>query len=431
MHQATKLLMAYLTLSFIIPYLLNLAFDTEPIFRLPLGSERAVFWFLVSILLSVSTVLIAKWVPTIGVKKKYPLKKIGRKFLLIYLIIGALIVFLTLNLNLAQWRYRAVGISDSPLIALISIFQYSLTFILFWILITDHALLLSRKPFHLILKLLILFNLIGGMNGLGSALFALFFLIILVFPKVALPIMFKLDNTNRKKSKYTKLKKFLALIFTVLIISALIQPLLLRGITAKSGIENDFEGHVLAHTSFNYLINRHSVHMAQALASLEDGADPNNLSIVKNAFLYRIDVLLGKPFGINKPEISSYSRKALLQFSNFDRINDRGGSSPGLLAAFFMSFPLVFAFPFLTIFLLLISNFINYLFFSQPKMKWTGAFVISYFFVNFYLSSPFDVLVPGPQMGIVIATIIMSTWRASEKYDNTALMGRSNKSQLA
>ena len=420
MRQANKLLMAFLAMEFIIPFFLNIAFDTEPIFRTPLHLETVVFWFCAAVLLYSVTVFFADALPIIGSKKVYALKPISHKFLLIFLVLNIAIVFSTFSLNLVQWRYSLVGISDRPLLALFAFSQFFITFILFWILIADHPLLLSRKPFHFLLKLLIAANLLGSINGLGTTLLALFFLTLMVLPNVILPWMFKLDSAKLKTRTTSKALSFIALPLVILLLA---QPLLIRGFTAKSGADADIALNIAAHTSFNYIINRHSVHMSQTLAALEDGPDPENLSIVKNSFLYRANILFGKPFQITKPEISSYARKALVQFSDFGPVNPRGGSSPGLLATFFMSFPLVFAFPFLFVFLVILSNFTNYLLFSQPKLTWIGAFILSYFFVRLYLDSPFDTLLPGPPMGILIFTIIMSFRRVVPKHTQTSSLG--------
>jgi hypothetical protein len=253
------------------------------------------------------------------------------------------------------------------------------------------------------------------MNGLGTALFAMFFCLVIIFPNYMLAWTFE---TKPNKNGNFNRHKFFSLVILPIAIALFTIPFLALGFAAKTGAMSSekftLSSNIVAHTSFNYLINRHSVHMSQALAALEDGYDFDNLAIIGNSFRYRVDVLLGKPRNITKPEISSYSRQALLQFSDFGPVNPRGGSTPGLYASFFMSFPIIFALPFLLIYILIVSNFFNYIFYSQAKLTRFGALVVSYFVMGNLLDSPFDMLVPGPQMITLVALVILSFRRYSE-----------------
>jgi hypothetical protein len=322
---------------------------------------------------------------------------------------------MTFQLSLTQYRYGAVGISDSPVLGLVAFFQYTIVLLVFWVIICDQSLLRSKMPFHILIKFLMTICIIGGVNGLGSALFALFFCLVISFPNYMLAWMFRSKSSKKwNVNKY----KFLSFLFIPALIAFLATPFLTLGFQAKSGsnatTDFTFSQNINAHTSFNYLINRHSVHMSQALASIEDGYDFDNLAIVGDSFKYRMNILLGKPLNIQKPEISSYSRKALLQFSDFGPVNPRGGSTPGLFATFIMSFPIIFALPFLFMFILIVSNLLNYIFYSQPKLTRLGAFVFSYFVLGLFLDSPPDLLVPGPQMFLLAFLVILSLRRYSK-----------------
>ena len=412
MRQATPLLLTYLALEYIIPFVLNSYIDTEPLFRLPLDNKEAVDIFIISLIISALAIFFSAAMPVIGKKKKYPLKPINHNFLFSYLSISLVFTLFTFVFNLSQWRYSQIGISEQPTIAFIAFLQFFTVLVFLWILISDHKLLLSKKSNAMLIKFLLAASIIGGINGLGGALFAMFAIPLILAPKLTLPWIFRINVTNGRNKSSLKILSFILLP----LIALLLTPMLINiGLYAKSGPNAKATNPISLYNTTSYLINRHSVHMSQALASIEDGYAINNLQIIQNSFLYRTNLLLGKPSEIERPLISSYSRKALLQFADFEGdINPRGGSSPGVLATFSMTFPPFFHLTFLFLFFLIVASFINYVLYSQPKLTWAGCLIICYFFLRIFLDSPADFFVPGPHMLALIVTIFLASRRKGE-----------------
>ena len=405
MRQSGKILYTYMFMVYIIPFIFNYFLDTKPIFRTPLDSTYAIIIFTLTIIVLFIFINLFNRLPVIGKNKNSRLKPISYNFLFFYLFGFFIVNCATYYFDLVQWRYQpGLHISENPIIALIAFFQYTFPFILIWIIITDQEFLLSKKPFILILKALLLINVIGGINGFGSALFALLTVLLIIFPKIILSLIFS------KFIKFSFKKIIIYLLLISPIIFLIILPLSNLAFVSKSGKNIDYESQVADHATLDYLINRHSVHMSQTLSAIDDGPNIENLMIIKNSFKYRLNVLLGKPFDIVKPEISSYSRQALVQFVEV-KLHPTGGSSPGVLASYFMTFPLLSLYPLLIFHFLIIIMFMNYLLYSQPQFSLIGCFVLSYFFLGIPLSSPFDIFTPGPQMIILITIIFMSLRR--------------------
>jgi hypothetical protein len=417
MNQAPRVLFVYFVITYIIPFGLFSVLDTTPIFRTPMESSYAVLWYIVTIALCCCVIALTMKQRIRGAVRLAPLQPISHRFLIWYLALNTLALVMSSSLGLVQWRYGSVGITDVPILALFALFYFGLMVVALWVLIADHSLLLSRSGKHMLLKVLLGVNIIGSINGLGTALFALFYVTILVSPQVMLGILFFSDDVSAASGNRTVVRRrvgvFAGAVIVCILLVNVAQPLFERGLVAKSG--NDaLADRALAfneYTGTEYLINRHSVHMSQALASIDDGWSPDNLMIVPAAFAYRFDVLLGRPYALRKPVISSYSRQALVQFANFLNVNPRGGSSPGILATFSMSFPLPVALLMTALFLLIVAKYLNYLLYRQPRLTIVGAILLNYFFMGLLLDSPFDAFVPGPQMLIVLAFLWLSTKR--------------------
>lgn len=405
-----KIVIAYLAITYIIPFILNLLFDTQPLFRTPLDVERVVLWMMAFNLIGLAAVFISQYTPGIRPKRHGRLKPIPFWIVFTIMLMTLASSLYSHSYNLIQWRYSTVGLAQHPDRMLIAVLQMLLPVLAFWVIITDHALLKSKKKGNLLLRAGLILSLVLSVNGLGSAVSAMFLSFVLGFPNYALPFIFK-DACATGRNKPRKMLRSVIIVITAFIVA---QPVFNLGVQAKSGRSADLELASESYLAVAYLVNRHSVHMASAAASILDGHDYDNLAILPAAYAYRIGVILGLSSGDEKPLMSSYSRLALVQFADFDNINERGGSSPGVLATITMSFPLWFS-PFaFFVYCIFLVKLLDFVFARQKPFTWIGAAAFAYFPLRLITDSPADFFLPGPVL-LVMCCVALA---AARRYRN-------------
>ena len=257
----------------------------------------------------------------------------------------------------------------------------------------------------MLVKTLILFGLVFSINGLGSIFVTLLFALVFIAPQSMLILLFS-DSSNYRKKIY----RYLGIAIILPLVSI---PLIMAGLYSKSGVggeeeESSFQENTLVYTGLNYLINRHSVHLSSLAASLEDGPNYADITIPIDATVFRLKVVTGLDPDAQKPEINSFSRRALLQFADFRNINPRGGSSPGLLASITMVLPLplaIFCVFFATFLLIKLTDLILC---RQPPLSFIGALTFAYIPFKLVTDSPFDLLIPGPVIITLFFVFILS-----------------------
>jgi len=402
LSRGAKILVAYLLLEYIIPLVLNLAFDTQPFFRLPIDSSTILLTLIFLISVYIFAVFIANYTPSVVPNKVTPLKPLSRSTLLVFSIVCIVVGILNFIDGMAQWRYGPGIRSGNSILMLIAALQSLLPVVCYWVLITDHKMLVSRKSRDIKIKLLLSSALVLSMNGLSGIIMTALFLFVFIMPRVALQVLFVNKNGNKKHRSSEK-----TIIFFFLI-PVLVASLFSLGLYTKSGTKYSLKDSVATYTGIEYLVNRHSVHLAIAAASIDDGPDINTLSIPLKTIVYRSKVLLGIEPNAKKPEISTFSRLALVQFANYENVNPRGGASPGLIGSITMIFPLMFAAIFLFIAVILCVKSIDFILCRQPYFSWIGAFCFAYIPLRFVLDSPFDILLPGPTLLVVLFLLFMS-----------------------
>jgi len=242
-----------------------------------------------------------------------------------------------------------------------------------------------------------------SINGFGSIAVTLLFVLVFIAPKSILGFLFN-DPVNKNISlfKYMVIP-ILALFFipTILGFSSF----------AKSGGRTTTYEILSVHTDFNYLVNRHSVHLSSLAASIEDGSKFSNISIPFETASWRLKKISGIDPEAKKPDISSFARLALLRFADFENINPKGGSSPGLFASLTMILPLPLAIVgiFLVIFFFVRS--IDFILCRQPPFSWMGAFIFAYVPLRYVTDSPLDLFIPGPVTILLVLLILLSLRR--------------------
>ena len=397
-----KIFIAYLFIDYIFPLLINLFYDSNPIFRLPIYNTTVLFTLITLISVAIIAVIAARYAPTITPINRGPIKPLPISVIVIFSLIAIYVGYGIITSGLSGWRYIASeSISDNSSLLYASVVQMLMPVLCFWVLITDHQLILSRSLPAMFVKGIMLLGVISSINGLGSAFFTLIFTLVFIAPKSTIGFLFK-NSINTKT-----LKRFFSYSLLLLFLPILVLPIFLAGSFAKSG-NFDLEASAIAHAGLNYLINRHSVHLSSAAASIEDGSNHSDLGIPFDTAAFRVKVLTGLDPNAKKPDISTFSRLALVQFADFRNINPKGGSSPGLLASLTMILPMPFAILSTFFVTFILVKFCDFILFRQPPFSWMGALVFAYLPFKFVTDSPIDLIIPGPPLIILLCVLLLS-----------------------
>jgi len=398
-----KIFLAFLLLEYIFPLILNLLFDIKPLFRLHIYSLENFISVLIIILTCIIAIIVSSYTPSILPKNKNPIKPIP-KWLINIISLTVILVGLSVFLNdFSQWRYEQ-SLSENRLAFFASIFQAITPFLIFWILMTDHKFILSRRWSDIITKGILFLATIFSINGLGAIFVTLISALIFFAPQSIIDFFYG----NSKKTYFIKnnFNKIILLSFLIL----LFIPISKISLYTKSG-NSSFESISTNYLDFEYLVNRHSVHLSALSASIEDGPELSYLKIPFETAKWRLEFVTGTDYFSKKPEIASLNRISLLQFADFDKINTKGGSSPGLLGGITM----IFSFPTSILLVFLITFFyikiIDFILCRQPPFTWFGAFVFAYIPLRNATDSPFDLIIPGPVTIILFLLFIFSLRR--------------------
>ena len=405
-----KIFLAYLLIVYIIPLFINLTYDSGPIFRLPINMESVLLSILLLILTSFFAIVAARYTPTVTPRYKGPIKPLPKWIIVLISLIAIMVGYSIFNAGLSQWRYTT-SISSNSTVLYASLTQTIMPVMSFWILMTDHQLILSRSKSNILIKFLIILGLLLSTNGLISIVTTLIFALVFIAPNSMLGFLF--NNAEVKRNK-----KFLRYLGLIIILPLIFTPLFMAGLYAKSGTNEGFtfKEKTLAYTGLNYLINRHSVHLSSLAASLEDGPSHVDLTIPINTSVYRLKVITGLDSDAQKPEISSFARLALLQFADFRNINPIGGSSPGLLASITMVLPLPLAVISVFFVSLMLIKLTDFIFCRQPPLSFMGALIFAYLPFRMVTDSIFDLLIPGPVIFILLLIFLLSFRREKISY---------------
>ena len=111
-----KIFLAYLLIVYIIPLFINLLYDSEPIFRLPIHSETVLLSILLLILISFSAIIVARYTPTVTPRNKSPIKPIPKWVIILISLIAISVGYSLFNAGLSQWRYTTSISSNSTVL---------------------------------------------------------------------------------------------------------------------------------------------------------------------------------------------------------------------------------------------------------------------------------------------------------------------------
>ena len=238
-----------------------------------------------------------------------------------------------------SWRYGGAAIAErvagsgGTMVLATAILQAVAPCLAWWVMLMLPRCWLSGSRFGLLLRLTVTAASMAGINGLNSAIRALFACACMLWPEISRRVLFDAQDRAEDLSSRRDLR-----VIAVVGVALLAVAFALAGMAAKTGSskEVDWEGH----TDPAYLLRRHSVHFQHAMGALELGIDEahdargfglrSQLTWLETS--YRLGVLAGDPTWARKPEPASLSRWTLERFANFDlRSDTRSGSSPGVI----------------------------------------------------------------------------------------------------
>lgn len=130
----------------------------------------------------------------------------------------------------------------------------------------------------------------------------------------------------------------------------------------------------------------------QSWASLNDSNGWTVLAPLRT-FGFRLDFLLGHPFGIDRPEVGSMARVNLLNLYT-EIVNSRQGATPGLLAAFNYAAFFPFNVILVALYMRWVAGFIDRLVAASrrsSRLSLPGSMILLVFII-FLFQSPFDLL---------------------------------------
>ncbi|MDA8958845.1 hypothetical protein N9F11_00340 [Akkermansiaceae bacterium] len=256
----------------------------------------------------------------------------------LYLVVGVY----WLGAGLAHYRYDGIAISDKLSVEILIGMLWKVFFIAdFWF----HVILrvLGKKNHKYKHKRLINFTFLLTLTGTTSVVYFVVHSTFVYFPKFFIRIL-KIsirDVIFRNKVVLIRIVLFIP-IALVLASTAFHYGELIKTKNEQTFVDRFSSSESLASIK-RFLVQRtsttlygHTYLWGQEDLGLSDYK--NNLKIPFSNFLYRADILCGRPFGVSKPEIASINR---LNYTTISAIepDKTSGASPGLIPGFLYIFP--------------------------------------------------------------------------------------------
>mgnify|MGYP001027675611 FL=1 len=297
--------------------------------------------------------------------------------------------------GLSRWRYSATGLSEnlsmSSIVYVISpsIFEILLFFEVFYVRDLPEKRLQRR-----IIVLLLSAGLALTASGIGPALVVAVALLYAIFPAQFRVLIFK-DCSSPGVGVGAKLGviPMVRAALASLVIAFVIGEQIKTGSDA-AGVASywgdlgfrDYAGYLLERFSTAWISLRVALADYTTTSWSEVGA---NLWAPIGNFLFRLDLLTGGAMGFQRPYEGSLMR-VNYELITLNPINEREGTSPGLIGGFVIAFPMPFSLIALagyTYFMRTMFNYLGAAFLGAPT--WIGSCLALYFFYSLF-ASPID-----------------------------------------
>jgi hypothetical protein len=315
----------------------------------------------------------------------------------------------------SSWRYGGAAIAErvagsgGAMVLATAILQAVAPCLAWWVMLMLPRYWSSGSGFGVLLRLSVAVASMAGINGLNSAIRALFASACMLWPRSSRRVLFDQSDVDEDGSFR---RRFLAI--TWIGVALLAVAFAVAGMAAKTGssAEVDWEGH----TDPAYLLRRHSVHFQHAMGALELGIDEahdargfglrSQLTWLETS--YRLGVLAGDPTWARKPEPASLSRWTLERFANFDlRSDTRSGSSPGVIGTAALCLAAPWSFVAIAGFSFLAVRGLDWFLDGCERLSPVGCAMFAFIPLRFVTDMPLNltnpVSVPAVVIGLAIA----------------------------
>lgn len=300
--------------------------------------------------------------------------------------------------GMSRWRYSSTGLSEN--ISLMTLAYVLAPSVLEFMLLLEIFFFEenpAKRAQRRTVCILIALGFILTTSGIGPALLSAIAFLYALFPSQFRLMMFRNYRPSNGETAATKFGIIpLATAGTLAVFVAVI-----FGDTIKTGGDRDavtyYWADLTVYEYIAYLIERFStalISMRAALAeytTLSWGDVSGNLWAPVSNLLFRIDSLVGGVMGILRPYAGSIMRLNY-ELININPINQREGTSPGLIGGFLMAFPLPWSLLALGTYTVLIRSMLNNM--SRGfvgALTPIGTLAVLYFVFSIF-SSPIDYL---------------------------------------
>jgi hypothetical protein len=427
MHVHTKnaviSIILYLSTAYVIPPLTMAVFGWDnPIYIQPeVGLDR---WLVVLLFTAISVLYFCS---SSRKHNSYEIKTINTKTVVILLSIIIAIQIATMASGLSGFRYSNTSIADqgSGLTYLFMIGNTIVELIVFsFVFLPSLFFEKSRPKLRYLAYFLLVLSLLLSNTGIASTWFAVICLVFVCFGDNARSLLFHESTTtiNRNVADFKKLvnqKKNITYIALIPFLGVLLYWGWVYGVVTKTGQSVDEvlqfgqETYSSGLDFLEYLILRMTPDYYSLKFTLANYAYETNFDVISKhlleplrAALFRLDVLLGRPFGLEKPEFASLSRINVVMISKV--FGEREGTSTGPVAGFLYCFPFPLNFFAFSAFLVAIMNLFETIFsIINRKMNLLGILVFIYF-MRGLLMSPIDFLLIFDSSTIQLVFILLS-----------------------
>lgn len=244
--------------------------------------------------------------------------------------------------GLADFRYDGVNIGEKLSPELVAGMLWKIFFYMdFWYHLTLS--LTNSKRIDYKWKYIINLSFLLILSGTTSAMYFLIHFIFVFFPSFFVKTI-KVSFLNLVKTKPLNLIKVVTsfFLFVVLILYAYHV-----GETIKTGrelsVEERFQSSGAAEELKLFFVQRFSTTLYAHTYILEEKEYEindyiNHMNIPIDNFFYRTDLVLGRPFNVEKPEMASINRLNYINVLAFGH-DETSGASPGLIPGFLYLFP--------------------------------------------------------------------------------------------
>lgn len=325
----------------------------------------------------------------------------------------------------ASWRYEGESVAEritsdgAGTLLATALLQTIGPMIAWWIMLMRPALWLERSWTSGLTRTLAVFAALSGVNGLNSAIWALFSSACMIWPRHSTHLLFRHTETSRPRGSLGTLVGacVLAVAFAVV------------GMVAKTGRSSGALWE--SHANYDFLVQRHAVHFQHAMGALEIGIDESDdpdafaarRDIGLRSTAYRIGVITGDPSWGSRPNPSSLSRWTIERFANYDLgENTRGGSTPGLIGTFALCLPPPWSLISVALYSVAVALALNWFLRGCSRLSIFGCAAVAFMPVRFATDLPTELVNPiGVSSAIIMFAMIA---RLSQSNAPARLVGK-------